>query len=382
MRFNMLQRNRLTKYRRRFFSSLLLMSFFGAILGIWAYSSYSADVDEKAGNEVNSILVNEHFNVFEPVLPGRSVALPRDFQFHPEYQHEWWHYFASLKDDRGKQYSVQWSFFRVATDERETPGWQSPQIYISNIVISSESKVWKEQRLARGGIGQAGMTNGPFRIWIDNWSWRGLGNTPFPGRLHVKTDSFGLELNTVTKGPYVLNGDNGYQKKHDLLPIASYSFSAPFLSLSGVLNLDGVAKKVAGTAWVNKEWGSGLLGMGQQGWDWFVFNLDDGTALSISRYRHNKQLPYVFGTLATRSGQVYQLTESDISMKPLKKTTLFNGKRMPLQWVISVPKYEINLTTRIKRKDMWLPFVIPYWEGPITANGSHNATGFMQLTGY
>ncbi|MFM2642229.1 lipocalin-like domain-containing protein [Vibrio chagasii] len=382
MPFNMFLRNSSTKLRHRFLSSLLLISFFGIFLSVWGYYSYFIDPGEKGVNEVNSVLVSEHFNVFEPVLPDRSVSLPRDFKFHPEFQHEWWHYFASLKGDDGKDYSVQWSFFRIATDERETPGWQSPQVYISNVVVSSKSKVWKEQRMARGGIGQAGMISRPFRIWIDNWNWRSLGNTPFPGRLQVQTDTFGLQLDTVAKGPYVLNGENGYQKKHDLLPVASYNFSAPFLSLSGVLNLDGVAKEVKGTAWVHKEWGSGLLGVGQQGWDWFVFNLDDGTALSINRYRHNQQLPYVFGTLATRSGKVYQLTESDISIQPLQNTTLMNGRRMPLQWIINVPKHDINLTTRIILRDMWLPFVIPYWEGPIMASGSHEATGFMQLTGY
>lgn len=140
--------------------------------------------------------------------------------------------------------------------------------------------------------------------------------------------------------------------------------------------------EVSGNAWLHKEWGSGLLGEGQQGWDWFVFNLDDGAALSVSRYRNNHQMPYVFGTLATRSGKVYQLSESDIDIKPLPNSTLLNGRRMPLQWIINVPKYEINLTTRIQRRDMWLPFVIPYWEGPIMASGSHEASGFMQLTGY
>ena len=68
-------------------------------------------------------------------------------------------------------------------------------------------------------------------------------NLPF-GYGFVKTDTFGLELDTVAKGPYVLNGDNGYQKKHDLLPVASYNFSAPFLSLSGVLNLRSEERRV------------------------------------------------------------------------------------------------------------------------------------------
>lgn len=376
------QRKGIKKPRNNVLSSILLIGFFGLFVGIWAFYSYFSEVGGKGMNEVNSVLVSEQFKVFEPVLPDRTVSLPQDFQFHPEYQHEWWHYFATLEDANGKDYSVQWSFFRIATDERETRGWQSPQIYISNVVITSATKVWKEQRLARGGIGQAGMTNRPFRIWIDNWNWRALGATPFPGRLSVETDTFGLELDSVTKGPYVLNGENGYQKKHDLLPVASYNFSAPFLALGGTLKLDGAEIEVSGTAWLHKEWGSGLLGEGQQGWDWFVFNLKDGSALSVSRYRNDQQMPYVFGTLATRSGKVYQLSDSDIDIKPLPNSTLLNGRRMPLQWIINVPKYEINLTTRIQRRDMWLPFVIPYWEGPIMASGSHEATGFMQLTGY
>ncbi len=72
-----------------------------------------------------------------------------------------------------------------------------------------------------------------------------------------------------------------------------YNFSAPFLSLTGTLVSRYAYKEVEGTAWVHKE-GSGLLGVGQQGWDWFVFNLDDGTKVAVNRYRHNQQMPYVF----------------------------------------------------------------------------------------
>ena len=84
----MYQRNSSRKLRHRLLSSLLLIGFFGTILSVWAYYSYFVDVGEKGVNEVNSVLVSEHFNVFEPVLPDRTVSLPRDFQFHPEFQHE------------------------------------------------------------------------------------------------------------------------------------------------------------------------------------------------------------------------------------------------------------------------------------------------------
>lgn len=103
------------KTRNKVLSSALLIGFFGLFVGIWSYYSYFADVGEEDINEVNSVLVSEQFKVFEPVLPDRTVSLPKDFQFHPEFQHEWWHYFATLEDEYGKDYSVQWSFFRIAT---------------------------------------------------------------------------------------------------------------------------------------------------------------------------------------------------------------------------------------------------------------------------
>ncbi|ELA6599556.1 carotenoid 1,2-hydratase [Vibrio sp. sp1] len=368
--------------KKRLLVSTLIVVTFAFLTGAAFYSTFWLEATATRESELDSILTRENQTIFEPVLPNEHVSLPSDFRFHPEYQHEWWHYFAKLKDEQGKIYNVQWSYFRVATDERETSGWQNPQLYISHVVVSHGSHVWKEQRVARGGIGQAGMINRPFRLWIDNWTWRSLGATPFPGNLNVNTDTFGLELNTMTSGPFVVNGDKGFQVKHALQSVASFSFSAPFLKVKGSLSLNGKRFLVTGSAWAQKEWGSGLIGEGQQGWDWFVFNLDDGRALTVSRYRHHGQTPHVFGTLSTRSGKVINLSDDDISIKPMQVTSLSNGRRLPLQWIINIPKHQINLTTRIIKSDMWLPFVIPYWEGPTLASGSNEAWGFMQLTGY
>ncbi|AYO20171.1 lipocalin-like domain-containing protein [Vibrio owensii] len=368
--------------KKTFSISALVFVVFIALAGVTLYVTHWAEATATEQSEISDVLKRESKTIFEPVLPDQHVSLPQDFRFHPDYQHEWWNYFAKVQDKNGKVYNVQWSYFRVATDERDTRGWQNPQLFISHIVVSSGSHVWKEQRVARGGIGQAGMTNRPFRLWIDNWNWRALGSTPFPGNLDVSTDTFALDLNTTTNGPFVVNGDQGFQVKHALQSIASFSFSAPFLNVKGTLTLNGREIPVSGSGWTQKEWGSGLIGEGQQGWDWFVFNLDDGRALTVSRYRHNGQVPHLFGTLSTRSGKVINLTEKDLTMTPLQVTNLSNGRRLPLQWIINVPEQKINLTTRIIKSDMWLPFVIPYWEGPILASGSNEAWGFMQLTGY
>ncbi|KHT46641.1 lipocalin-like domain-containing protein [Vibrio sinaloensis] len=349
------------------------------------YSNHDEDKNTAASSSdaVSSVFLAQSNQVFEPVLPDEPVILPRDFAFHNAFQHEWWHYFANVTDQYGEKYGIQWSYFRIASSDSDWSGWLSPQIFVSHIVVTHGKRVWREQRIARGGIGQAGMSNRPFRTWIDNWNWRSLAHTPFPGQLTVSTDEFDVQLTTITRGPYVLPGERGYRQKHDLLPVSSYNLSAPFLRAKGLLNLgDGRLLTVQGKAWMSKEWGSGLMAEGQQGWDWFVLHLDDEQTLSLSRYRHDKQLPYLFGTLATTDGKVVDLTSEDVKMAPLQSTMLPNGKVVPVRWSIDIPKHEISVTTQSVNANSWLPFVIPYWEGPVTTTGTHDANGFMQLTGY
>lgn len=372
--------NKLVGIAGRVFSLALIL---GLVYLTWSSRTHQDHEQSSTAQSVSSVLTSKPSQVFEPVLPNSPVILPKDFAFHNDFQHEWWHYFANVTDQYGEEYGVQWSYFRIASHDSDFSGWLSPQLFVSHVVVTQGQRVWREQRMARGGIGQAGMSNRPFRIWIDNWNWRSLGSTPFPGQLSASSDHFNVSLTTVTRGPFALPGDGGYRQKHDLLPVASYNIIAPFLRVKGTLDLnDGQLLNVEGQAWMSKEWGSGLMAEGQQGWDWFVLHLDDETTLSLSRYRHDKQLPYVFGTLTTNDGKVIDLAPKDVSLVPLKASFMNNGKQVPLHWEISIPEYGIQLTTELMNTQQWLPFVIPYWEGPIKTQGTHQAKGFMQLTGY
>ncbi|MDF5281273.1 carotenoid 1,2-hydratase, partial [Vibrio parahaemolyticus] len=106
--------------KKRLLVSTIIVITFAFLTGAVFYSTFWLEATATQESELNSILTRENQTIFEPVLPNEHVSLPSDFRFHPEYQHEWWHYFAKLKDEQGKIYNVQWSYFRVATDERET----------------------------------------------------------------------------------------------------------------------------------------------------------------------------------------------------------------------------------------------------------------------
>ncbi|MDD9197045.1 lipocalin family protein, partial [Aliivibrio sp. S3MY1] len=120
----------------------------------------------------------------------------------------------------------------------------------------------------------------------------------------------------------------------------------------------------------------------QQGWDWFIINLSRSRKLLVTQYRYKDQTPYRYGVLLDNHGGFISLGEDDFTLQTLPARQLKNGRKLPLQWIINVPKYNINLTTQVVRNEQWLDTLIPYWQGPITTTGSHQVTGFMQLTGY
>lgn len=354
------------------------------LTGVLLYAIFTPTQYVSDDNDLDSLFASQSQQIFESALPGRPVVVPDDFSMHPQYQHEWWHFFANVTDAQGNQYGVQWNYFRIARNEQDHPGWDNSQLYSSHVVISTRDHVWREQRMERGGLGLAGLQTDPFEMWIDNWSWQSEDEEPLAGRLNVTTDSFSLGLQLERAGPYVVPGDQGYQAKHNLMPVASYHIQAPFIKVRGSLKLSKNMPPVVvkGTAWMSKEWGSGLLAEGQRGWDWFVLDLDEQTTLTVSRFRHNLQLPYVFGTLSKRSGKVVPLREEDVTITPLHMISLPNGKLVPLQWNISIPGQGIDITTSVMNQHLWLPFALPYWQGPIYSVGTHRAQGFMQLTGY
>ncbi|MGL4828096.1 MAG: lipocalin-like domain-containing protein, partial [Vibrio sp.] len=284
--------------------------------------------------------------VFDPVLPNHPVRLPSDFSSHLEFEQEWWTLYAWLEDEQGNDYSVQWHFLRLAQDERNTAGWQTPQLYFSSIVINDKKITLREQKIARGGIGQAGINDQPFRMWVDNWTWRSLGGTPFPGNLHLAADHFALNLQFRAQGPYVLSGDHGYQIRQDLLSLASYQFQQPYISVRGVLALNPSQPKlsVKGHAWLSKEWGSELVAKENMGIDRFVIPLSAHRWLTVNRFRYEGAPDYFYGMLLDRNGKNKVLTNEEIQLEPLSASLLSNGKRVPLRWHLSIPKQQINVS--------------------------------------
>ncbi|SMY33356.1 Hydroxyneurosporene synthase (CrtC) [Photobacterium andalusiense] len=354
--------------------------FFVAIVIISMMLLGGCDDQPVRSNTVKTLTQSQNF-VFEPVVKGEPIIFPRDYGEHPQYLAEWWYLTANLKTETGKEISVQWTLFRMATSDDELTGWKTPQMYMAHAVITTKKKIWTAERFARGGIGQAGVSLKPFRAWLDNWSWRAPTSNPFPGELEFSDDAMLARLNITQNGTIILQGDEGYSQKHPLLGIASYYYSAPFLNIDGIIELDGTQYKVNGRGWFDREWSSSMLSAKQQGWDWFSIHLADGSALMVSQLREKGQTPYFIGSRSWPDGTMVTLDNNQIRMKPMHFREV-SGISFPLSWLIEIPSQGLKLQTNVVRRDQWLHFLFPYWEGPINVTGSQKGKGFMELTGY
>lgn len=316
--------------------------------------------------------------------PGYDFAFPRDHGAHPDFRIEWWYITANLTGADGKAYGVQWTLFRSALQPGDREGWSSPQIWMGHAAVTTPERHFVAERLARGGIGQAGVTGQPFDARIDDW--RMQATTQAPDRdavadiaLKASGTDFRYALELSAKGPLVRQGQNGYSVK-SAAGQASYYYSQPFYDVRGVLSLPSGDMAVTGEAWLDREWSSQPLAADQTGWDWFSLHLDSGKKLMGFRLRDGGA-GYTSATWIAADGTPSPLPAGALSVSPLTQAEVA-GRTMPVGWRLILPSRGLDITTTAINPQAWMATRTPYWEGPITFTGSHAGRGYLEMTGY
>ena len=110
---------------------------------------------------------------FAVPTPNPAFDFPQDHGAHPEYRIEWWYLTANLTGPDGTAYGVQWTLFRSALAPETREGWSDPQVWFAHAAVTTPDTHLVAQRIARGGIGQAGVTVDPFNAGIDDWQMAG-----------------------------------------------------------------------------------------------------------------------------------------------------------------------------------------------------------------
>lgn len=322
---------------------------------------------------------------FATVERGRHLDFPADFGAHPDFRIEWWYMTANLKGVNGQSYGAQWTLFRQAIDTgRERPGFNSQQIWMGHVAVTSSTEHRFSEKFARGGIGQAGVRAAPFRAWIDDWSIGSSGDTLGARleRLDVSAygPQFSYKLKLASDLPLVLHGEQGIsQKSHD--GVASYYYSQPHYTVTGFLTLQGRQIAVTGQAWIDQEWTSQALSSSQTGWDWFSLHLTGGQHLMLFRLRGDVDGSYAAGTWINADGTYEALSKDDIRLTPLANSTV-DGHSVPTRWRMEVPSRGVSVEASAINNGAWMATSVPYWEGPIAVSGTHSGEGYLEMTGY
>ena len=322
---------------------------------------------------------------FATVVPGASPEFPRDYGAHPDFRIEWWYLTANLQDSLGVRYGAQWTLFRQSMIPGvPDSGWDSRQLWMGHAAVTSANSHRFAERLARDGVGQAGVEANPFHAWIDSWDMRGddLFSTATISPLKVSAvgPEFELSLQLNSSKPLVLQGDGGYSKKSERGQ-ASYYFSQPFFSASGRLMLDGKSIDVSGQAWMDREWSSQPLASDQTGWDWFSLHLDSGEKVMLFRLRQRDGGNYFAGNWISEDGRSTQLSPDSIAMTQTGLTDV-EGRNVPTSWTVAIAGRDFRIDTVPLNPKSWMGTRFAYWEGPITFQGSHNGVGYLEMTGY
>lgn len=308
--------------------------------------------------------------------PGTVLQFPADHGGHPDYRIEWWYLTANMTGPDGTPYGLQWTLFRSALAPRDGQGWDTPQLWMGHAAVTTPDAHHVTERVARGGIGQAGVTAAPFAAWIDDWVMEGPDFDTL--RLTASGPDFAYDVGLVAKGPLVLHGQNGYSVK-SAAGQASYYYSQPFYQLSGTLTLPEGDVPVTGTAWLDREWSSQPLAQDQTGWDWFSLSFVSGDKLMGFVLRGGTD--YTSATWITADGTTTALPDGAFAATPLSHHSVA-GRTLPVEWQVRLPEKGVDVMVKALNPDAWMAASVPYWEGPVMISGSHGGAGYLEMTGY
>jgi predicted secreted hydrolase len=328
-------------------------------------------------------------------LPGWQFVFPRDHHTHPEFKTEWWYFTGNLRDESGRRFGYQLTFFRQGIRPPSLRGnttsrFICDEFKFAHFALSDPSgeRFRFVQKTSRGAFGEAGFSDVDRLAWIDDWELRQSGEGM---RFNAINADVALSLEVKPQKPWVIHGHDGVSQKAAGEGRATHYYSGTRLATDGELTIDGIKAAVRGSSWFDQEWGSNQLTPEQIGWNWFALQFDDGTELMLyqMRLKAGEVDATSSGTFIDRDGSTRHLGSGDYKVVPKRWwTSKATGGRYPIGWEIEVPSLELKcaVSTPMEKQELEIA-PIAYWEGMIDAEGTRagrvlKGEGYLELTGY
>ena len=332
--------------------------------------------------------------VFKDADINRVLVFPRDHGRHSDFETEWWYFTGNLESPDNK-WGFQLTFFRrslLCQRPSLNSSWAVRDVYPAHFALTdiTNGRFYQTELVSREGPGLAGASEDDLRVRVRDWvaEWRG-------GEIHIRArqNGYSLDLRLRPEKEKVLHGQGGYSRKGETAGQASHYYSFTRLRAEGILTFGGKASTVSGLAWMDHEFGSGILLPHQTGWDWFSLQFDDGTEVMVFHMSHKDgSLGRPFGTFVPAEGDPVDLAGKEISISA-KGSWLspHTRTRYPSGWTIDIPEMKISLKIEPLFDDQELVTAkstqIIYWEGAVEVKGVREGKpvrgkGYVELTGY
>lgn len=329
-------------------------------------------------------------------------SFPRDHGQHPQFRTEWWYLNGRLGSEAGNAWAYHFTIFRRAFAKwshlaliaaamgsksireigmfrkafarvLENQGSDRIRVdgYVGHLSITniSEREFIFFERGSTSMLDIAGAERNGLCVWLKSWRLHQDGG---PIRLIAERDGFGVDLEMITLKAPVLNGRHGLSRKGSEPGEASYHYSLTSLKTSGKIRWNGNLFNVAGSSFMDREFGTSILPRSVRGWDWFgiVLNNDHEVMISIIRDCDGLMKETSSATLVYPDGvwRCFESADLDVQVEAtwVSATT---GARYPVCWKIAIMKIdlELRITSLLKEHELvsTTSTTINYWEGPV-----------------
>lgn len=299
----------------------------------WKTESKEAlEIKKLAAKNLNniSILNNSELNKIDSETNTlkaeafKPIDFSKDQGNHMSKLTEWWYYNGHLKSDDGKEFGYEFCIFRG-----------SPIVYFAHVAITDvngnkfnyirefypPTKVKMNKEKAN-----INYSNEQIVEQIGDFSYRIKGK--------INQSSLDLKLTLENKKPLMINGNGLIDMPEG---IDSYYYSLTRLKTEGTISNNGIVSNVKGTSWMDHQWGNFYVL--RTGWDWFSFQMNDGTDYNLFSFRSRKDQTLKQFVNVTDS-QNKSFTGSKMSLKRLSWWTSPNTSDL------YVNKWEVNLPER------------------------------------
>jgi predicted secreted hydrolase len=330
----------------------------------------------------------------------RGVELPRDLYAHRGAQTEWWYYTGHMQTAGGRRLGFELVFFKRRTDLDRFGVVPlrliANPLYLAHFAITDESRSLfrYEHRKSTGGVFDlpARASEQKYYLRLGNWTVREAAGE------HILQATLGddlvFEATLKSEKLPVLNGHEQVGVSFKDENEASRYFSFTRMEARGRITWHGETEDFAGSAWMDREFGTWRTTENQKGWDWFSLQLSTGAELMVYHLRNarNEPSPFSSGTYVDASGAWTHLKREDFILEATAYWQSPHTQSLyPSGWRLRVPRFGVDVTVEPVMRDQELDTrgstMIVYWEGACRVTGRHGneqaeGRAYVELVGY